>query len=297
MLVYYTGQLTLVSHKIETTAEANGRDWSFGSGTRISSVDSFQGEENEFVFIDIVTAHAQIKEKGNQGADVDSEEEDDEAFEGFKRSGRVTADVKSPHRLCCALTRGKNCVVVVCQLTALLSTVKSVQSKAHAALGALAKDFIDRKLVYHDYTSLDTSPIAEETCAKWDEVKKEEELRQRKLDSLNFLRTQSKRAEKVRYSEDFQNNAPKVYRTQTKRTTRPSLSGAAVDAADNHDKSNKGDRSAFITKAGAVSLVTSGQTQRDTKAEKSKKAAERKAAEEAGSSQAKEKGNVMLISR
>lgn len=176
VLVYYTGQLTLVSHKIETTAEANGRDWSLGSGTRISSVDSFQGEENEFVFIDIVTAHAQIKEKGNQGADVDSEEEDDEVFEGFKRSGRVTAHVKSPNRLCCALTRGKNCVVVLCPLTALLSTVKSVQSKAHAALSALAKDFIDRKLVYHDYPSLDTGPIAEETRAKWDEVK-EEELR------------------------------------------------------------------------------------------------------------------------
>lgn len=280
VLVYYTGQLNLVSHKIETTAQANGREWSFSAGTRISSVDSFQGEENEFVFVDIVTAHSQIKDKGHQGPAVDSEKEDDEIFEGFKRSGRVTAHVKSAHRLCCALTRGRSCVVVVCQLAALLSTVKSVQSKANAALGAMAKDFIDRKLVYHDYTSLDTSPIAEETRAKWDDTKKEEELRQRKLDSLDFLRTQSKRAEKVRYTEDFQNNAPKVYRTHTKRTTRLNLSGATVDDAENHDK-NKGDRSAFVTKAGAVSLVTGGQTQRDKKEEKEKKAAEKKAAERA----------------
>ena len=184
--------------------------------------------------------------------------------------------------------------MVVCQLAA-LSTVKSVQSKANAALGVMAKDFIDRKLIYHDYISMDTSPIAEETRAKWDEAKKEEELRQRKLVSLDFLRTQSKKAEKVRYAEEFQNNAPKVYRTQTKRTTRPNLSGAAVDAAENHDKRNKGDRSAFITKAGPVSLVAGGQTQREKKAEKSKKAAERKAGEEAGSSQAKGKGNVMPV--
>lgn len=154
-----------MSHKIQTTADANGREWSFSSG-RISSVDSFQGEENEFVFIDIVTARAVIKEKSNQGAGVDSDEGDDETFEGYKRSGQVTAHVKSAHRLCCALTRGKNCVVVVCQFAALLGTVKPVQLKANAAIGAMAKDFIDRKLVYHDYTSLDTSPIAEQTRPK-----------------------------------------------------------------------------------------------------------------------------------
>ena len=57
VLVYYIGQLSLVAHKIETTAQTNGRSWTLSAGDLLSSVDSFQGEENEFVFIDVVTVH------------------------------------------------------------------------------------------------------------------------------------------------------------------------------------------------------------------------------------------------
>ena len=149
VLVYYTGQLALVSHKIEMTAQTNSRPWSLSSGRQVSSVDAYQGEENEFVFIDVVTAHQNFQQKGRPVRPDDSDsEEDGEGFEGFKRSGKVTAHVKSPNRLCCALTRGRSCVVVVCQLTALLSTIKASQTKAYAALGALAKDFLDRITMY-----------------------------------------------------------------------------------------------------------------------------------------------------
>ena len=57
VLVYYTGQLNLVAHKVEATTHANGRQWAFSEGSQVSTVDSFQGEENDFVFIDIVVAH------------------------------------------------------------------------------------------------------------------------------------------------------------------------------------------------------------------------------------------------
>ena len=75
VLVYYTGQLSLVAHKIETTAETNGRSWTLSAGDILSSVDSFQGEENEFVFIDVVTAHQHTQQKGRADDADDSEEE------------------------------------------------------------------------------------------------------------------------------------------------------------------------------------------------------------------------------
>ena len=283
VLVYYTGQLSLVAHKIEMKAQTNDRPWTFSSGDILSSVDSFQGEENEFVFIDVVTAHQHFQGKGR--ADDADDSEEDEGIEGFKRSGRVTAHVKSPNRLCCALTRGRSCVVVVCQLAALLSTVKATQTKAYAALGALAKDFLDRKLVFHDHTNLDTSPAGEETRAKWDQAKIEEDMRQKKRDSLSLLSTQRHKVERARITaDDAQNAAPKVYRTQTRRTTRPNISGATADEAEAHDVQNE---RTIATEAGPVTLTVGAQTQRAAKDGKkvarAKKAKAKKAAEDAGS--------------
>ena len=290
VLVYYTGQLALVSHKIEMTAQRNGRQWTFGSGKQVSSVDSFQGEENEFVFIDVVTAHQKLQEKGR--AD-DSDSEEDEGAEGFKSSGRVTAHVKSPNRLCCALTRGKSCVVVVCQLTALLSTVKPSQRKASAALGALAKDFLDRKLVCHNYTDLDTSPIGEETRAKWDKARQDEELRQRRLDSINLLNVQRGRLANARITKDTPDDAGKVYRIQARRTTRPNIFGATVDEAEAHDIQSKG---TIATEAGAVPLTTGTQTQHAAKegkkAARAQKEEARRATKDAGSGR---KGTVQQM--
>ena len=98
VLVYYTGQLSLVAHKIETTAKTNGRSWTLSAGDILSSVDSFQGEENEFVFIDVVTAHQHTQQKG-RADDADDSQEEELGPAGFNRSGRVTAHVKRPTRL------------------------------------------------------------------------------------------------------------------------------------------------------------------------------------------------------
>lgn len=206
VLVYYTGQLSLVSHKIQATAEANGRNGDLSAGNQISSVDSFQGEENDFVFVDLVVAH-QRPEKTSDAV-KDEESEDDDGSEGFRRSGRVTAHVKSGNRLCCALTRGRSCVVVVCQLAALLSTVKAKQKKGQAAVSAMARDFEERKLVYNDYTSLDTSPIGQAQRATWTEARLAVELKRQKAESLDFLNTQYKKVKKARYNEEFQDTAP-----------------------------------------------------------------------------------------
>lgn len=283
VLVYYTGQLALVSHKIEMTAKTNGRPWTLSSGRQVSSVDSFQGEENEFVFIDVVTAHQNFQQQQKGRQDV-SESEDDEGFEGFKRSGKVTAHVKSPNRLCCALTRGRSCVVVVCQLATLLSTVKDKQSKSTAALGAMARDFLDRNLVYHDFANLDTSPAGEETRAQWDKARQDDELRQRKIQSLDLLNTHRIKAQTARIVDDTPSDAGgRLYRTQARRTTRPNMSGAAVDEAETHDVQNK---RTINTEAGPVALTVGSQSQRGAKegkkAARAKAQAEKKAAEDSG---------------
>lgn len=282
VLTYYTGQLNLVIHKIEERTQASGRQWQYGVG-QVSSVDSFQGEENNFVFIDVVVAHKRGEQKGVK--DDGNESEDDDGSEGFKQAGKVTGHVKSPNRLCCALTRGKDCVVVFCQLVALLGTAKSKQQREKAAISAMALDFMDRNLVHHDYDSLDTSPISEETRATWDAAKLAEEKRRNKNEDFSFLSTYQKTARNARITEQTEDNTPKVYRTKSRRTTRPNMAGPAADEAERHD--------VLVTKAGAVPLTTGGRSQHEAKGQKKAKgrakAASRAAAEV---KDAKGKGHV-----
>ena len=95
----------------------------------------------------------------------------------------------------------------------------------------MARDFEERKLVYNDYTSLDTSPIGQAQRATWTEARLAVELKRQKAESLDFLNTQYRKVKKARYNEEFQDTAPRVYRTASRRTTRPNLSGDAAEAA------------------------------------------------------------------
>ena len=137
ILTSYTGQMSLVGQRIEVMVQANGRTWSYYPSYQISSVDAFQGEENEFTFVDLVV----VRQKSTQKAS--SYDADDGSERYLKCSRRVTAHVKSANRLFCALTRGKSYVDVVCHLSALLSTTKNSQPRANAVIGAMAKDFLD----------------------------------------------------------------------------------------------------------------------------------------------------------
>ena len=72
---------------------------------------------------------------------------------------------------------------------------------------------LDRKLVCHNYTNLDTSPVGEKAHAKWDNARQERELNQRKIASLNLLSTQRQRMKLARITNDTTDGAGKVYRT------------------------------------------------------------------------------------
>ena len=282
VLVYYTGQLSLVTRNIQATGEPGTRNWVYTTG-QISSVDSFQGEENQYVIVDLVTAHQKATITRTTADEEESEEDD--GSEGYRRSIRITAHVKSANRLCCALTRGKSCVVVVVgQLTALLGTVKSKQPKANAAISAMAKDFIDRGLLSQDLDTLDNSPAGEASRVGWDDAKKAAALKTKNAETSNFLNVQLQKFHRARYDEELQDKTPKVYRTDSRRTTRPNLSGSAAKAAETHDQSKN--QSAFMTEAGPVPLIQAGRTQRaakdSRKAERAEKATRKKAAEDKG---------------
>ena len=232
---------------------------------------------------------------------ADAEDSEDDSPEGFKRSGGVTAHVKSANRLCCALTRGRNCVVVVCQLAAILSTVKQSQLKANASVSCMAKDVLDRKLVSHDYTSADTSPAGEAMRAAWDQTKIESELHRKKMENYSMLSVQSLKANKARFTDESRDAASRVYRTGSERTTRPNMSGAVADAAEAADIASGRNRSTLETEAGAVTLATGSGTQNAAKQEKKAKQAARReavaeeAAEEASSGKGKGKGKAMPV--
>ena len=280
VLVYYTGQLDVVIHKIEEKAQAGGRTWQFDVG-RVSSVDAFQGEENEFVIIDVVVAHQRGQQTANQQDDnVDPNESDEEdSPDGGKSSGKVTSHVKSPNRLCCALTRGKNCVVVFCQLATIIGTAKAKQNKQNASISVMARDFIDRGLVYHDYDHLDTTPVSVEQRKAWDQAKLANERRAKQEDNMALLSTFQKSRRPARPA--TQDNTAHIYRTKDRQTTRPNMSGPAVDNAE------KNDGRILATEAGDIPITTGGQTQhankvtRKARRQEMEKEKEAKAAEDA----------------
>ncbi len=107
-------------------------------------------------------------------------------------------------------------------------------------------------------------------------------MRKQKADSLVFFNTQANKARNTRYVENFEVNTPKVYRTGSRRTTRP-FPGEIAKAADDHDIQHGENRSTIVTDAGAVPLTVTGQTQRAAKNQK-------KAAKVEAKSKSKDKG-------
>ena len=115
--------------------------------------------------------------------------------------------------------------------------------------------------MYHDYDSLDTSPIGESTCKTWDDARLQQTLRNKKAESLDFLSTQMDKIRTARYTEESQNTALKLYRTSTGKTTHPNQ-GNTARAADTRDIEFGRIGLVFQISAGAVSITVGPQSQR-----------------------------------
>ena len=81
-------------------------------------------------------ANGDSKQRGHrQGDKIDPKERDEDNFDGGSKLFKIISQVKSPNRLCCALTRGKNRVVVFCQLVTIIGTAKTKQNKQEGGDG------------------------------------------------------------------------------------------------------------------------------------------------------------------
>lgn len=115
-----------------------------------------------------VVAQQKAKQDGTTRPN-DEERDEDDSYENFsRRSRRMTAHVENANRVCCALTHGRSCVIVLAQLGGLLHRGKSKQTKTRAAVSAMPQDFMDRDLVYHDCNSLDTGEAGVKSRAQCD---------------------------------------------------------------------------------------------------------------------------------
>lgn len=110
----------------------------------------------------------------------DEDLSEDEVFQApGTNTARVSAHVRDAHRLCCALTRAKDCLVVFMQLSLLLATAAAKQAKLKAAISDFARDACVRGLVSSD-ERLDDSPEGIELRSKWGLSKTRYELKRSK---------------------------------------------------------------------------------------------------------------------
>ncbi|KAI4194986.1 MAG: hypothetical protein LQ346_003565 [Caloplaca aetnensis] len=127
----------------------------------ISTADAFQGQEGSVVILDLVVA----KYFGNYKIIPKSYDRDEEGQEGATNqvaSGgaytNISTFARDHHRLCVALTRAQNGLVIVGQIARLLSSLIKSNNPMVNTLYDLAKDALERKLVAHDKMHLDTHP-------------------------------------------------------------------------------------------------------------------------------------------
>lgn len=128
----------------------------------ISKVDSFQGQEIGVIIVDVVAANSNLADAAAEEAEEDGNAESEFA----SAFTRLTAHVANPNRICTAITRGQNSVIIVGQLRAMVGKVTKTTNSAIAELAANARE---RGLVYTDKETLDSHPaaIAERESRNW----------------------------------------------------------------------------------------------------------------------------------
>ena len=180
ILTYYTGQKYVILQKLRQTANpsTDGQSWEVGS-IGISTVDAYQGQERPIVILDFVVGRLGTNAQEHVSPDEDDEDDlgENKGFAtGHDSRARASAYARDAHRLCCALTRAKDCLVVFMQTSLLLATAKSKQRKARAAVSDCIRDAMERGLVYNDNHHLDSNPEGLQMRAKWSSAQEESEL-------------------------------------------------------------------------------------------------------------------------
>ena len=192
VLTYYIGQKYIVLQKLRETE--SGKGWERGEPVKIdiSTVDAYQGQECKTVLLDIVVAHI------GSGSEIlpqiiyaSLDNVENTYFFSYKYIHRQifsslyihkSAHVRDAHRLCCALTRAKDCLVVFMQLSLLLNSAKMAQYKKQAATSDFARDAFDRGLVSIDDRHIDTSEEGIAARKRWSTRQTDTNLRNQRIE-------------------------------------------------------------------------------------------------------------------
>lgn len=191
VLTLYLGQKKLVLTKIRekvsssmenVSQEEAERKWAIGD---VCTVDSFQGRQAPIVFLDIVAASDKATQSAEEAQDMKDTATD--PYEGSHTYGNVTSFVRSPNRLCVAITRPQYGLIIFGNKSSLIGSVKPPWGDIRHSLALLVLDAMDRKLVSDDNQHLDTHPEGIKQRKQWEEQAKRNQEASAKANSLAFV--------------------------------------------------------------------------------------------------------------
>jgi len=224
-LTYYRGQMAIAQQKVIKTSMPGGEI----QEVKIFTTDAYQGQEIGVAIVDMVAASDQfdklrLLQNGELG--------------GKYHFAAVSAHVKNSNRLCVALSRAKYGQFVFCQLALLFSTFQKGKGKRQNIAYWLAQDAIDRKIVFHDRTHLDTHSAGVQQRLTWDKAKLSQELKQAEQKRLAFIGKRLRRQHEVTHtSAPAPAPAPApIHKTPDGLTTRPIGPAEVTKAADAYDR-------------------------------------------------------------
>ena len=172
ILVYYKGQRGLIKAKA-----ARVPDEPRLGEIEIKTVDAFQGAQNKFILLDLVSAGFRAP-ANKRSADAESSK----ATTGIM----PTAHLREPNRLCCALTRAEDGLVVFMNSATIFRNWNgNTTSAARRALQDLVKDGYARGVIWRDNKTIDTSAEMKELRAHWTQQAIDQAIRD------DFLKTSS----------------------------------------------------------------------------------------------------------
>lgn len=213
ILTYYVDQ-KLLNIKLLSQANASGGNVWEVNEIDVDTVDAYQGREIRVGIVDIVVA---TREADNDPG-------------SYIEGGSLSDHVKDARRLCSALTRSKDILVVVYQASALTLRSDKKRTRQRATLMKMVADAHKRGLIYNDTTHLDTHPDAIDERRAMTAREQALDLEQWNFQKAAYVRHSLPRALKIEMFPTAMEELP-VYNTRLGRTRHPTDIDAAAKAA------------------------------------------------------------------